>query len=177
MSKRQRRFETIRKFIDANYSEVTSTPLDKLGYKKTKDAYFRNVMRYEYGIPKDEEICDVLISLIIKRDRIDSIENLRIKIATIPFIQSINPNIDIYASTINQIVRDAILASKVASLSDSEKTERIVDFIEAEILMLELQSRYDVKGFLLFIDDLHKHTQPDLVFAFLANPLMSAQAR
>lgn len=354
MSKQKKRFEAIRKFIDANYAEITSQPFDKSGYKKTKEAYFRTVMSYQYGIPKDEEICDILISLVIKREHIDSIENLRLKIDNIPFIQSINPNISKYEATINQVLRDVTLASKVSLLSDSEKietlkrihideksgeieeqinlrlsgleaairlkeeeykrlpsllddrdyeepsdiptidyskewweelnlksnpfpgplegfhmidkslynaiavetepirwmmsklntntldffhkgylvsgefgtgkttffdyisphlalhhvepiilpisenisvahhvqsfqkqlsfkvcqlarkhgiptTERIVDFIESELLMLDLQSKYDVKGFLLFIDDLHKHDQPDLVFAFLAN--------
>lgn len=46
-------------------------------------------------------------------------------------------------------------------------TDRIMDFGEAKTRMKDLQKH--VRGFLIFIDDLHKHTNLDLVFSFLSH--------
>lgn len=48
-----------------------------------------------------------------------------------------------------------------------QATSPIIDFSEAINHMLDLQSL--IKGFLIFIDDLHKHTNLDLVFRFISH--------
>ena len=57
---------------------------------------------------------------------------------------------------------------KVAKKYNISGASRFFDFEEARLLMIEIQDT-GTKGFFIFIDDLHKHTDPDRVFDFLAN--------
>jgi len=58
--------------------------------------------------------------------------------------------------------------TKIANRYNLPGTSRIIDFEEARLLMLEIQSS-GIKGFLVFVDDLHKKTDLNRVFNFLAN--------
>ncbi|MBA7524561.1 hypothetical protein ES705_16702 [subsurface metagenome] len=58
--------------------------------------------------------------------------------------------------------------AEIAKRYNIPKTSRIVDFEEARLLMLEIQDR-GTKGFFVFVDDLHKHSDLNRVFDFLAN--------
>lgn len=58
--------------------------------------------------------------------------------------------------------------SKIAKKYNISGASRVFDFEEARLLMIEIQDT-GTKGFFIFIDDLHKHTDRDRVFSFLAN--------
>ena len=58
--------------------------------------------------------------------------------------------------------------AQIAKRYNIPRTSPIVDFEEARLLMLEIQDR-GTKGFFVFIDDLHKHSDLNRVFDFLAN--------
>lgn len=60
-----------------------------------------------------------------------------------------------------------IAISKLTKQYNLQRTGFVADFTEAKIHMMELQNI--IKGFLIFIDDLHKHTDLDLVFRFLSH--------
>jgi hypothetical protein len=56
--------------------------------------------------------------------------------------------------------------SKLASKRGLPFTNKLIDYEEMILLMLELQDQ-GTKGFFLFLDDLHKNTNKNLVFNFL----------
>src|SRR5262249_18394875 len=56
--------------------------------------------------------------------------------------------------------------SRVARKHALPTTSRIIDIDEAMYLMLEIQAK-GVKGFFVFLDDLHKNTDRNRVFNFL----------
>ncbi|TET24998.1 MAG: hypothetical protein E3J73_07200 [Candidatus Bathyarchaeum sp.] len=58
--------------------------------------------------------------------------------------------------------------AKRARKYDLPRSPRIIDFEEACLLMLEIQDK-GAKGFLIFLDDLHKTIDTNRVFNFLAN--------
>jgi len=61
-----------------------------------------------------------------------------------------------------------IAIAKIAKKYNLPRTSRIIDFEEARLIMLEIQD-ISAKGFFVFMDDLHKHSDLNRVFNFLAN--------
>lgn len=59
--------ELIRIFVQDNYNFLKdSKTFDRHLYKELKKAYFGQKLKYSIGIPRDKEICSILIDFIIK---------------------------------------------------------------------------------------------------------------
>jgi hypothetical protein len=85
-----------------------------------------------------------------------------------PIRIALSDNINV-AHYIQKFEKEICVAiAKIAKNYGIPSSSRIIDFEEARLLMLDLQTK-GVKGFFIFLDDLHKNIDLNCVFNFLAN--------
>lgn len=90
-----------------------------------------------------------------------------------PILLPMSPNISVshYIQAFQK--RLSIEMAKLAKIHGLKPSSRIIDFEEAQIFMMDLQETKSIRGFVIFIDDLHKHSNHEEVFSFLANLQMT----
>lgn len=122
MSSRHKRHEAISKFVRNNfYLLAEKGDFDKESYRNAKEAYFAKKLGYQYGIPKDKEIGNILIEIIIKNERLEDTNMLRERIAMIPFLKLQNFDLQAYDSLLAQIKRACALIEDASTKIDAKK--------------------------------------------------------
>ena len=127
------RIEAIEKFVRHNYGLVRSTSkFEKNIYKDIKKDYFANSLKYRFGIPDDKEICDCLIEILIKNEKLFTEEKLQETISFIPFLKMNNIIVANYVVIMNSVSKKYEVKEETDKLNGIKKFEKELELVSKE---------------------------------------------
>lgn len=127
------RIEAIEKFVRHNYGLVRSTSkFEKNIYKDIKKDYFANSLKYRFGIPDDKEICDCLIEILIKNEKLFTEEKLQETISFIPFLKMNNIIAANYIVIMNSVSKKYEVKEETDKLNGIKKFEKELELVKKE---------------------------------------------
>lgn len=125
--------EAVRNFVRTNYKLLTQKEtFDRKRYKEMKNIYFGKQLRYRFGVPHDKEICNCLVELLIKAQRISDKGILEQTISEVPFLRMNNIRADEYGSLIDLTAKKYAMKEATQEFSEFEKQERLLEHLERE---------------------------------------------
>ena len=140
-----KRKQELRKFVRENYVILKEKDVfDKKKYQALKKAYFGTKLRHQFGIPKDMEICDVLIEFIIQSQRILEKEKLNTIISETPFLKLNNIKAGNYIGLMDILAKKYAVKEDLENVIGIEKQDKIIELIKKERTK-EIQDLIDKK--------------------------------
>ena len=123
----------IQKFVRNNYKLLKETSqFDKKRYKEIKKEYFGKVLKHQFGNPRDKEICDCFVELLIKTEGILDEKSLKQAISGTPFLKMNNITADQYIATISLLSKKYAIKEDIADLKEIDRIERQLEWVKKE---------------------------------------------
>lgn len=149
---------SIQKFVRNNYKLLRETAqFDKKSYKEIKKEYFGKVLKHQFGNPRDKEICDCFVELLIKTERVLDEEVLQQVISGTPFLKMNNTKADQYTATISSVAAKYAIKEEIEGLKEIDKIERQLEWVKKEhtkeIDDLIIQKREEYRRLPSILDD------------------------
>jgi len=130
---RQNKQKVIQEFIVNNYQLLTYRQIfERKKYEQYKKTFFGEIQKYKYGIPKDNEIAHELVSLIIKKNKTNSIDKLNHYLSSIPFLKLLNINPEDYEPLLSQYSKTYALHENISGVKGIQKIEDLKNSIIKE---------------------------------------------
>jgi hypothetical protein len=125
--------EVIKLFIKNNYKLLKEKEyFDVRIYNSIKKEFFGKKYQYKFGIPKDKEICNLLMEVIIKSQRIAEKEALTDIIEGSPFLKFNNIQVDDYVYLIDSLKNKYALTDGLQDYMGIERINKLTKLIEKE---------------------------------------------
>ena len=152
------KFDALRKFARNNYKLLNEkTHFDKKRYKEIKKDYFGRVLKHQFGMPRDKEICDCFVELLLKTERILDEEALEQAISCTPFLKMNNITAGNYVATIDSIAGKYAIKEDIDGLQEVDKIERQLEWVKKEhskqIEELIIQKKEEYRRLPSILDD------------------------
>jgi hypothetical protein len=97
----------------------------KKEYNNLKRSFFGEDLKYKFQNPKDREIADILIKMIIKAHSIQDLETLSDFIDTTPFLKYCNIEAEKYTADLEKITETHRIKEELSGLKEYEKIEHL----------------------------------------------------
>ena len=155
----------IQKFVRDNYKLLRETAqFDKKSYKEIKKEYFGKVLKHQFGNPRDKEICDCFVELLIKTERVLDEKVLQQVVSGTPFLKMNNVTATQYVATISSVAEKYAIKEEIASLKEIDKIERQLEWVKKkhtkEIDDLITQKRDEYRRLPSILDDVDFEEPP-----------------
>lgn len=136
----------IKNFVLGNYKLLTRKEIfNRKKYDEIKKAYFRKELHCKFGVPRDKEIYDYLIEVLIKNQRISDIETLERIVTEVPLLKMFNVNTDNYVSLVESTAKKyAMGEEELQKLHPIEQIEKLTDLVKRE-KMAEIDKLFEQK--------------------------------
>jgi len=151
--------EAIRNFVRRNYKLLRDKEtFDRKRYKDIKKVYFGKELRFQFGNPRDKEICKCFVEdFLIKIQRISDKETLEQIISETPFLKTNNIKADDYVALIDLTIKKYAIKEEIQGLQEVEKHEKLIELVEREhakeIDDLILQKKEEYRRLPSILDD------------------------
>ena len=160
-----KREDAIKIFVKDNYEFLTNKNVfDKPTYRTYLRNYFAKRLKYKFGVPRDKEICDTLVEIIIKQRTLCKIEDLESIISSTPLLKLNNIRGSDYRPTIDSIGRKFTLKEEIEKVTGIERLEKITEHVKKEevrtIEELIIQKKEEYRKLPSILDDVD-FTEPE----------------
>lgn len=151
--------EAIRIFVRRNYKLLKDKEtFDRRRYKDIKKVYFGKELRFQFGNPRDKEICNCFVEdFLIKIQRISDKETLEQIISETPFLKMNNIKADDYIALIDLTTKKYDIKEEIQGLQEVEKHEKLIEWVKRErakeIDDLILQKKEEYRKLPSILDD------------------------
>ena len=127
------KLSAIQKFVRNNYKLLReATQFDKRRYKEIKKQYFGKALKHRFGNPRDKEICDCFVELLIKTEGILDENALQLAIWDLPFLKLNNITADQYSATISSVSGRYAIKEEIAGLKELDRIERQLEWVKKD---------------------------------------------
>lgn len=137
---------------------------DKKKYDAIKKDFFAKKLKHKFGIPRDKEICNYLVGLLIKSQDIADKEHLEPIISETPFLRNNNIQADEYLHLIDIAKNKYAIKEELEVLNPIEKLEKMTEFVKRESIKeideLIQQKQEEYRKLPSILDD-EKLTEPE----------------
>ena len=167
------KLNAIQRFVRNNYKLLKeTTQFDKKRYKAIKKQYFGKVLKFQFGNPRDKEICDCFVELLIKTEGISDDKALQEAISGTPFLKMNNVTADQHMATISSVSGKYAIEEEIAGLKGIDIIERQLEWVKKdrakEIEDFIIQKKEEYRRLPSILDDVdfeepHKPPQRDKV--------------
>jgi len=151
--------EAIRIFVRRNYKLLKDKEtFDRRRYKDIKKVYFGKELLFQFGNPRDKEICNCFVEdFLIKIQRISDKETLEQIISETPFLKMNNIKADDYIALIDLTTKKYDIKEEIQGLQEVEKHEKLIEWVKRErakeIDDLILQKKEEYRKLPSILDD------------------------
>lgn len=150
--------KAIQKFVRDNYKLLRETTrFDKTRYKAIKKEYFGTLLKHQFGLPRDKEICDCFVESVIKADRILDDTALQKVISDTPFLKMNNVEAGKYIAIISSVSKKYAIEEETTGLKGIDKIEKQLEWVKKdrakEIDDLIIQKREEYRRLPSILDD------------------------
>jgi hypothetical protein len=125
MSSKTKRVAALRSFIKDYFALITKENIDKEAIKEAKKTYFGVKLKFKYRIPTDDEIAQILMEYLIKRDGLTTQDAVQLKIERMPFLNLASIHAEDFAGLINQVAKSNEFADRTEGMSDAERIDHL----------------------------------------------------
>lgn len=123
----------IRNFVIKNYKMLNADHFDRKLYDKTKKFYFGNELKYKFQIPRDNEICDCFVDVLIKNNKIVDVGMLSQLISDTSFLRICNVDSEKYAhAVLLEAKQFALNNDEMKGLTERDKINKLREIAENE---------------------------------------------
>lgn len=157
-----KREDALISFVKSNFKLLKNKEkFDNKIFDAIKKDFFTNKLKYKFGIPKDKEICNYLVELLIKSQEIADKDHLEYLISETPFLRNNNIQADEYQHLIDIAKNKYAISEELEGLKPIEKLERLTEYIkrehskEIDDLILQKQEEYRKLPSILDDEDLY----------------------
>lgn len=122
----------LRNFTKANLKVLSAENLDHKLYEQVKKNFFSEKLRLRFGMPKDREIADIVIRMLIAQNKPANITDLEELIQRTSLLKSQNFTAADYMGSLASISQELELAQNIHGLTRLEQLEKLKTHIIKE---------------------------------------------